>query len=51
MKEVYQQTKQELFEKYGNAIGNTEERARKLLQEYGSLENIYVNLDKIKGKP
>ena len=30
--------------------GIGEKTALKLLQEYGSLENIYVNLDKIKGK-
>ena len=35
MKEVYQQTKQELFEKYGSEKGLTEERANELLQKYG----------------
>jgi len=30
--------------------GIGEKTALKLLQEYGSIENIYVNLDKIKGK-
>ena len=38
MKEVYQQTKQELFEQYGSAAGHTEEEAGKLLQSYG--ENV-----------
>lgn len=38
MKEVYQRNKQELFEKYGNAEGHTEEKAAELLQKYG--ENV-----------
>ena len=35
MREVYQQTKQELFEQYGSAAGHTEENAKELLQKYG----------------
>ena len=35
MKEVYQQSKQELFEAYGSAAGHTEEKAMELLQKYG----------------
>ncbi len=35
MKEVYQQTKQQLFELYGNAGGQTEENAKRLLEKYG----------------
>lgn len=35
MKEVYQQTKQELLECYGSADGHTEEKARELIQKYG----------------
>lgn len=35
MREVYQQTKQELFEQYGSATGHTEENAKELLQKYG----------------
>ena len=35
MKEVYQKTKQELFETYGSAAGHTEEEAKNLLQKYG----------------
>ena len=38
MKEVYQQTKQELFEIYGSPLGHTEEEAKALLQKYG--ENV-----------
>ena len=34
LKGVYQQTKQELFEKYG-ATGHTEENAKELLQKFG----------------
>ena len=35
MREVYQQTKQELFEQYGSATGHTEENAKELLKKYG----------------
>lgn len=35
MKEVYQQTKQELFEMFGNAAGHTGENAKDLLKKYG----------------
>ncbi|MGN0425813.1 MAG: cation-translocating P-type ATPase [Acetatifactor sp.] len=35
MKKIYQQTKQELFERYGSAAGHTEERAKELLLSYG----------------
>ena len=35
MKEVYQQTKQELFEMYGSPMGLTEEKATELRQKYG----------------
>ncbi|MGN0326424.1 MAG: cation-translocating P-type ATPase [Lachnospiraceae bacterium] len=35
MKEVYQQTKRELFDKYGSAAGHTEENAKELLQKFG----------------
>ena len=35
MREVYQQTKQELFEQYGSVSGHTEENAKELLQKYG----------------
>lgn len=38
MKEVYQQTKQELFEIFGSATGHTEESAKELLKRYG--ENV-----------
>ena len=38
MKEVYQQTKQELFEIFGGATGHTEESAKELLKRYG--ENV-----------
>ena len=36
MKEVYQQTKQELIEQYGSIKGHTEEEAGELLQKYGA---------------
>ena len=35
MKEVYQQTKRELFEKYGSASGHSEENAKELLLKCG----------------
>lgn len=35
MKNVYQLTKQELFETYGNESGHTEETAKKMLDKYG----------------
>lgn len=35
MKEVYQQTKQELFQRYGGIAGHTEEKASELLKKYG----------------
>lgn len=38
MKEVYQQSKQELFEQYGGPQGHTGEKAAGLLQKYG--ENV-----------
>ena len=38
MKEVYQRSKQELFEMYGGANGHTEEKAAEFLQKYG--ENV-----------
>ena len=38
MKEVYQQTKQELFEMFGSAEGHTEETAKNLRKKYG--ENV-----------
>lgn len=38
MKEVYQQTKQELMNVYGSASGCSEERAKRLLEQYG--ENV-----------
>lgn len=38
MKEVYQQTKERLFEIYGGAEGHSEEQARDLLEKYG--ENV-----------
>ena len=38
MKEVYQRSKQELFEMYGDANGHTEEKAAEFLQKYG--ENV-----------
>lgn len=44
MKEVYLQTKEELFEAYGSAAGHTQEQAEKLLQEYG--ENVLTESGK-----
>lgn len=38
MKDVYQQTKERLFEIYGGAEGHSEEQARDLLEKYG--ENV-----------
>ena len=35
MREVYQQSKRELYEMYGGASGNTEEKAQELLQKFG----------------
>ncbi len=35
MKEIYQQTKQELFERYGSATGHTKDRAKELLEQHG----------------
>lgn len=35
MKDVYRQTKQELFERYGKSTGHTEEEAGELLKQYG----------------
>ena len=44
MKEVYQQTKQELLECYGGADGHTEEQAAKLLLKHG--ENVLTEQGK-----
>lgn len=44
MKEVYQQTKQELFETYGGTAGHTEEKAEQLREKYG--ENALRENDK-----
>lgn len=38
MKEVYQQTQQELFEAYGSSGGHSKESAKKMLEQYG--ENL-----------
>ena len=35
MKDVYQQTKQELFDRYGGPEGLSENRAKEMLQKYG----------------
>ncbi len=35
MKDVYRQTKQELFERYGKSTGHTEDEADELLKQYG----------------
>ena len=34
MREVYQQTKQELFEQYGSATAHTEENAKEVLKKF-----------------
>ena len=44
MKEVYQQTRKELLEKYKSDKGHTEEKAKELLEEYG--ENALVEKEK-----
>ena len=44
MKEVYQQTKQELFEIYGSPLGHSEEEAKAFLQQYG--ENVLAEKGK-----
>ena len=38
MKEIYQQTKEELFKEYGDPGGLTTSRAQELLEKYG--ENL-----------
>ena len=44
MKEVYQQTKLELFETYGSPSGHSEEEAKVFLQQYG--ENVLAEKGK-----
>lgn len=44
MQEVYQQTKEKLFDKYGRAVGHSEEQARELLEKYG--ENVLEEKEK-----
>ena len=44
MKEVYQQTKLELFETYGSPSGHSEEEAKAFLQQYG--ENVLAEKGK-----
>lgn len=44
MKEVYQQTKQELYETYGSADGHSKDKASELLLKYG--ENVLEEKEK-----
>ena len=44
MKEVYQKTKEELFNEYGNSKGLNDEKASEYLEKYG--ENILISKKK-----
>ena len=44
MKEVYQKTKEELFNEYGNSQGLNDEKASEYLEKYG--ENTLISKKK-----